>query len=230
MKIGKLAFAEGGVFQNITLKPDTVFPENGNVGQLHSRNGGFCHHDGTDWQVIPTKETVEELIALKLSNGKIPAFKNLLNARAWINGRGGGNFWPQNNVAVTAVTVGVGVSNLPVFWYDPADYPAGTKFRVAVNVAVNAANTSSTTIVTVGFCKVLRPADLGGGANLVIYTPDTDVVNMEFLSIPARTLENFRTAEFTMPAEAGLYAFRIQLSTSNNSSTAHYDMNLQAKF
>lgn len=230
MKIGKLVFAEGGVFENITLLPSVDFPSNGNVGQLHSQNGKFCHHDGTDWQVIPTKESVQELITLKLSNGKLPAFRTLLNVRTWINGRGGGNFWPQNNVVVTSVTAGVGVSNLPVFWYDPADYPAGTKFRVAVNVAVNAANTSSTTIVTVGFCKVLRPTGSAGGSNLVIYTPDTDVMSIDFLSIPARTLENFRTDEFTMPAEAGLYAFRIQLSNSNNSSTAHYDMNLQAKF
>jgi hypothetical protein len=231
MEINKLALTEGGVFTNLTLAPNPTFPENGNLGQLTSIDGKFYHHDASMWRNIPSKQDVLDLINDRLTNGKFISFKTLLNSRVWINGRGGGNFWAQNGFALTAVTVGVGVNTLPMLYYDPADYPVGTKFRVSINTSVNAANTSPTTVVTIGFCKVLRPASAGGAGNLVIYTPESpDVVNMEFLSLPARSMQNHVTEEFFMPNEPGLYAFRIQLSTSNNSSTCHYDINLQAKY
>lgn len=237
MKInGDLVFTEGGGIHNLTLASGTTLPETASLGELHTLYGtqglpaGFYQHDGTDWINIPSLDAIQELIDIRLNGGNFPTFKTLFNVRTMLSARGASTMWVLNGISPIAVASGIGNMVLPVFWYDPAILPVGTKFRLSINAAVNGSNTSATTVLKVGLCKVLRPVDSGGGTSVVIYTPEfPDVINHDFVALPAKSLINVRTAEFEMPAEAGLYAFYMLLTASMNTSSTHYDLSLQAK-
>lgn len=238
MKInGDLIFTDGEGIQNLTLASSPNFPETTTLGEVYSLYGsqslpaGFYQHDGTDWINIPSIEAIHELIAIRLNGGSLPAFKTLFNVRLMVNALAGGTYWALNGITPILTTTGIGTGNLPVFWYDPAEYSVGTKFRLSLNAAVNNTATSDTVTATIGLCKVLRPDGSGGGSNLVIYTPETPaVMSHDFISLAAKALFNIRTEEFLMPVEAGLYAFYVNLSGTMNTSTTHYDLSLQAKY
>lgn len=237
MKInGDLIFTDGEHIQNLTLASSPNFPDSPSLGEVYSLYGaqslppGFYQHNGTDWVNIPSIEAIHALIAIHLNGGNSPTFKTLFNVRMMVNALVGGTYWALNGITPTLTTTGIGVGNLPVFWYDPAIFPVGMKFRLSISAAVNNTATSDTVTATIGMCKVLRPEDSGGGANLVIYTPETPaIVSHDFISLPVKALLNVRTEEFLMPSEAGLYAFYLNLSDTMNASTTHYDISLQAK-
>lgn len=237
MKInGDLVFPDGGGIQNLTIASSPDLPETTTLGEVHSLYGaptlpdGFYQHNGNAWNNIPTLDDIHDLIDAHVNNASFPSFKTFLNVRMMVNNLAGGTYWALNGIAPVLTTAGVGSGVLPVFWYDPAIFPVGAKFRLSINAAVNNAATSGTVTATLGLCKVLRPAGSGGVSGAVIYTPDSPAtISQGFISLPARSFFNTRTAEFEMPAEAGLYAFYLNLSGTMNASTTHFDISLQAK-
>ena len=244
MKVnGNLILVEGGVVENLTLPSGADFPANGSLGELfilsatelENMADGFYHHDGIAWRNLPTLAEVVALVnSIEVVEGQEPftAFRPLLNARTMVQQSiAAGDYWVNDGLSLSVVGVGIGVGALPLFYYDPADYPVGTKFRLSVNINQNNAAGSGANTLTVGTCKVARPAGSGGSTNVVIYTPDgVDVMSVSLNAIPAKASYNSVSAEVSMPAEAGFYAFRINNSATSNASATHLDITLQAKY
>jgi len=242
MKVnGDLVIVEGGVIKNLTLPSDSVFPANGNRGELFSVHGhtdatnypdGLYHHDGTAWRNIAPLAKVKALIeAAGLGASVVTQWRTLYKVATGISSQAAGTFWFVPDIGPIAVASAFSTTVMSSFWYDPADYPAGTKFRL--NLIYNQNSVASNPIdFTLGLRKVLRPAGSGGTTTQLIYAADTADVSSIVVNgpIPIKTQAHLLSAEFTMPTEAGQYCFVITLSGANVTSATHYDLSLQAKY
>jgi hypothetical protein len=243
MKVnGNLILVEGGVIENLTLPSGGTFPANSNLGELYTLSeselegmaDGFYHHDGTAWQNLPTLVEVTALVDAIVVGPSEPfiSFKPVFNTRTMITSSlAAGSYWALESVAMVATTVGVGTPVLPLFYYDPADYAVGTKFRLAVNINQNETAGSASNNISVGVCEVLRPASGGGGTNVVIYeAAPADKANVQFTALASRATLNMVSTEIEMPVTAGFYAFRVTMSAANSASATHLDITLQAEY
>jgi len=238
MDVHGLDIVEGGVIENLTVDSGATLPANGARGELFVSVGnadqdlhpdGLHFHDGAAWDNLPTVAQVESLINDALGAGSEKYFQTVFNIRTLVGANGLGNYWAVSDSAVLAVSGAFNAIVMSSFWYDPADYPLGTKFRLSVTA--NQSNTASSMIVDVGLCKVLRPSTTGGATTQMIYTPDTpDVAAVVVPALLSKTQTNYYTEEFTMPSEAGQYCFHLNLRNTNGNAGTHYEMRLQAKY
>jgi hypothetical protein len=239
MKVnGNITIVEGGVVHNLTLPSSPTFPENGSRGELFSLAGhadpttwpdGFYHHDGTTWKHVPNLTKVQELIAAALG-GVAARFRPVLNVSTLVGAQGIGSYWAMPNVVVLSITGTLTTIPLNLFYYDPADYPAGTKFRITAAYSQN--NSPTATIdFTIGLRKVGKPSTTGGTGTQMIYLADaSDVANVvQAGGIGSKAMGRIVSAEFEMPNVAGHYGFVITLSNTNSNAGTHWDLTLQAK-